>query len=117
MTGKMEISQREAENGVTVITVAGRVMLGEESAKIESSIEELIAAGKKLVVFDVSGVDHIDSTGIGRFISALNKIMQAGGRLRMANASKIVREGFRVTRLDTVFEFCDDVDTACQGMN
>ncbi|MCP5113990.1 MAG: anti-anti-sigma factor, partial [bacterium] len=50
------------------------------------------------------------------FISGLNKVMQAGGKLRMAGAQGIVREGFRVTRLDTVFEFFDDLDKACQGM-
>ncbi len=117
MAAQMEISQKEAGRGVVVITVSGRVMLGEESAKIEAMIEELLAAGKKLIVFDVSGVDHMDSTGIGRFISSLNKVMRAGGKLGMANASKVVRDGFRITRLDTVFEFYDDVESACQGMS
>lgn len=113
---QMEINHRETERGVAIIAIAGRVMLGDESAKIESLVDELIGQGRRYFVFDVSGVHHMDSTGIGRFISSLNKIMQAGGKLRMANASTIVREGFRVTRLDTVFEFFDDVESACQGL-
>ena len=113
---QMEISHRETDQGVIVIAVSGRVMLGEESLKIESLVKELIAKGHKYFVFDLSGVKHMDSTGIGRFIASLNKVMEAGGKMRMAAASGVVREGFRVTRLDTVFEFVDDVETACEGL-
>ena len=113
---QMQISHKEADNGVIVISIAGRVMLGTESEKIEATLDELISQGRRKFVFELSGVKYIDSTGIGRFISGLNKVMQAGGRMRMAGAEGVVREGFRVTRLDTVFEFFDDVETACQGM-
>jgi len=91
-------------------------MLGPESEKIETLVGEFIQKGRKNFVFDLAGVRHLDSTGIGRFISCLNKVMQAGGKLRVAAASGVVREGFRVTRLDTVFEFADDVEAACQGL-
>jgi anti-sigma B factor antagonist len=117
MPSQLEISQRETEQGVAVIRVAGRVMLGDESARIETMVEELLDKGTKRIVFDLSGVDHMDSTGIGRFISSLNKVMRAGGKLRMAAAGRMVREGFRVTRLDTVFEFFDEVDSACQDFD
>ena len=113
---QMQITHKETDQGVVVISVAGRVMLGSESEKIESTLDELISLGRRKFVFELSGVKYIDSTGIGRFISGLNKVMQAGGKMRMAAAEGVVREGFRVTRLDTVFEFFDDVDTACQGM-
>lgn len=112
----MQISHRETDQGVTVIEVAGRVMLGQSSERIETVLDSLIAKGKRTFVFELSGVRYIDSTGIGRFIAALNKVMQTGGKLRMAGASGVVREGFRVTRLDTVFEFFPDVESACKGL-
>ena len=60
----------------------------------------------------MSGLTHIDSTGIGRCISSLNKISQAGGKLSMASATGQVRDGFRITRLDRIFRFYDDVPGA-----
>lgn len=117
MAAEIVISHQERADGIVVISVAGRVMLGNESAAIETLVDDLLAAGKKRIVFDVSGVKHLDSTGIGRFIACLNKVMTARGRLCMAAASHVVREGFRVTRLDTVFEFVDDVETACQRLH
>jgi len=116
MAAQMEISHRETEHGVAVITISGRIMLGAESAEIEALVAKLLAGGTKKIVFDLSGTTHLDSTGIGRFIASLNKVMQSGGKMRMAAASRIVRDGFRITRLDTVFEFFDDIETAVQGM-
>ena len=91
-----------------VITLSGRLMLGPEGQQLENTVEDLLAKGFRRFVFELSGVTHIDSTGIGRCIASLNKIMAAGGKLHMAAAAKQVREGFRVTRLDRVFRFFDD---------
>ena len=100
------------EDGIAVVRLAGRVMLGDESARIETLTAELLKAGHRKLVMDVGGVTHIDSTGIGRFIASYNLVMQSGGALVLAGAVGVVREGFRVTRLDTVFQFAPDVETA-----
>ncbi len=113
---KLEIGRRTLDGGVAVVSLAGRVMLGEESARIESVTAELLGDGVRKIVFDMSGVTHIDSTGIGRFIASFNQVMRAGGRMSMAGASGLVRDGFRVTRLDTVFKFFPDTDSAAAAM-
>jgi len=87
-------------------------MLGREGQELESNVNRLLAQGYRKFVFDLSGLTHIDSTGIGRCIASLNLIMQAKGQLHMAAAPFPVREGFRVTRLDRVFRFFDDVPSA-----
>ena len=112
----LEIAHREIEPGITIIAVAGRIMLGDESTRIERTVAELLGQGQRKLVFDLSGVTHIDSTGIGRFIASLNRVFQAGGRMHMAAAAPAVRDSFHVTRLDTVFKFFDDVDSACAAL-
>ena len=69
------------------------------------------------IVLDLSGVTHIDSTGIGTFIASLGKVTQSGGSLAMAGASGLVREGFRVTRLDSIFRFFPDVESAVSALS
>ena len=112
----LRIEHNEVKPGVELITLTGRVMLGAESAQIETLVQELLAQGRRQVIFDLSGVTHIDSTGIGRFISSLNKIRVAGGALRMAGASGQVRDAFHVTRLDTVFKFDSDTEAALKEL-
>ena len=112
----LQIEHRDVKPGVVVIALAGRVMLGAESAQIETLVHELLKQGCRRFIFDLSGVTHIDSTGIGRFISSLNMTLKEGGSLRMAGASGQVRDSFRVTRLDTIFKFYPDVEGASETL-
>lgn len=110
----LEITQREVQPGTTVVSLAGSVMRGPESAEIEALTARLLEQGCRRLIFDLSGVKRIDSTGIGRFIAALNNAQRAGVDLRMATGPGYVRDCFRVTRLDTIFKFYPDADSAAQ---
>ena len=112
----VEITHREVDSGVILIQLAGRLMLGKESQQMETLVMELLAKGHRKFIFDLAGLTHIDSTGIGRFIFSLNKVMQAGGKMMMAGATGHIREGFKVTRLDTGFKFFDTVEAARQAL-
>ena len=87
-------------------------MLGPEGQEVERAVADLLGQGYRRIILDLSGITHIDSTGIGRCIASLNRIMQAGAKLHMAGATGSVRESFRVTRLDRVFKFFIDVPAA-----
>jgi anti-sigma B factor antagonist len=104
----LQIAQEQPRPGVAVIALTGKVMLGAHTSAIEELIASLLAQGIRKIIVDLKGVTHIDSTGIGVFIASLGKVTQAGGALAMAGASGVVREGFRVTRLDRVFRFYAD---------
>ena len=108
----LEINQKEVAPGMLAISLEGSVMRGPEGERIEAVLNDALDQGVRRIVFDMSGVKRIDSTGIGRFIYCLNKVQESGGRLWMAGAQGYVRECFRVTRLDTIFQFCATVDDA-----
>jgi anti-sigma B factor antagonist len=108
----LEISQNEAAPGTVVITVAGKLMLGPEGDRVITMVEGLLQQGIRTIVFDLSGLAAIDSTGIGRFIHSFNKISAAGGEMRMAAASGHVWQSFRVSLLDKVFRFYPSVAEA-----
>jgi anti-anti-sigma factor len=111
----LEISQNEVGNGTAVVKLAGKLMLGPEGEQVVSVVEELVSRGTKLIVFDLSELTAIDSTGIGRFISSFNKIMATGGEMRMAGAGGHVLQSFKVSLLDKVFKFYDTVAEAAAG--
>ena len=112
----VQIAHQQIRPGMAVVSLSGKLMLGTGTSAIEELIKELLAKGDLRIVIDLSGVTHIDSTGIGTLIASLGKIMQAGGGLAMAGASGVVREGFRVTRLDSVFRFFPDVNSAAAAL-
>jgi anti-anti-sigma factor len=108
----IEIAHREVAPQTVVITLTGKFMLGPEGDEVVGLVERQLAAGTRKFVFDLSGVTVIDSTGIGRFISSFNKIMAAGGDMRMAGASGHVMQSFRVSLLDKVFSFYPSLQQA-----
>ena len=108
----MEMSHNDIAPGVVVVTLGGRIMMGPESEQILTVVDQLLAEGKRTIIFDIAGVSHIDSTGIGRFISSYHRIAAAGAEMRMAGATGPLFQAFHVSLLDTVFQFYPDVAAA-----
>jgi anti-sigma B factor antagonist len=111
----MELTQDERADGTVVIAVSGKVMMGPDSEPITQLVEDLLRAGKRRIVFDIAGVTRIDSTGIGRFIYAYNRITAEGGQMRMAAAPSLIFRIFHLSLLDTVIHFYPSVEAACQA--
>jgi anti-sigma B factor antagonist len=112
----LELEHRDIEKATAVVTLNGKLLLGSDTQRFAALVPELIATGHKNLIFDLRGVTHIDSTGIGRFIDTYTRLMKIGGKMRLAGATGAVRDSFHVTRLDTVFSFYPSVESACQGL-
>ena len=108
----MEISHAEVAPGKVAITLTGKLMVGGDGGRIVELVEGMLREGTRIFIFDLSGVTVIDSTGVGHFISSFNKIMAAGGEMRMAGATGHVFHTFHVSLLDQVFRFFPTVDEA-----
>ncbi len=113
----VDFEQRELPGEIVVIAIAGKLMLGPESQQLETIVDGLLDQGRRKFVFDLAGVTRMDSTGIGRFIYCYNKISAAGGKLALAGAKGYLREGFAVSRLDTVLRFYPDAEAAVRTLS
>lgn len=66
------------------------------------------------VVLDLSRLQYIDSSGLGTFVKLMKDARKEGGDIRLANPLKEVQKVFELTRLNRVFDICEDVDSACE---
>lgn len=98
----LSILHQELDSTNATITLSGRLLLGPPCQDLERLVADLLGRGIKTITFDIAGITHIDSTGIGRFIDAYTKLRAVGGSIHITGAMGAVREMFRVTRLDTV---------------
>ena len=108
----LEITQTETAPDTVVVKLTGKVMMGTDSEPIATMVDGFLAAGKRVVIFDLSGVTRMDSTGVGRFIYSFNKITAAGGAMRMAGAVGHIFDIFHVSLLDTVIPFFPSLEEA-----
>jgi anti-anti-sigma factor len=111
----MEIRHSEIAPATVVVTITGKVMLGTDSEKIVDLVGELLREGKRTIIFDISAVTRIDSTGIGRFISSYREIAAAGGEMRIAGAAGYLFQAFHICQLDTIFRFFPDLEAASKA--
>jgi anti-sigma B factor antagonist len=100
---------------IVVIDVSGKIMGGEETTMFHGKIHEYIQLNKKKFVIDLSKVDWMNSVGLGMLISALTTVKNAGGKLTLANITKI-ESILTITRLISVFEHYDNVDEAKKAL-
>lgn len=87
-----------------VIEFKGNVMGGPDAVSLNEKLHELIDQGKKHVVVDLGKVKFMNSSGLGMLIGALTTMKNAGGDLRIANASNKIESLLIITKLITVFE-------------
>jgi anti-sigma B factor antagonist len=96
---------------VTILTLKGRLTLG-ESNLVREKVAELAAAGRFKIVADLGGVDYIDSTGLGILVICFTSLKKQGGALKLVNPNKRNVELLLLTKLHTVFEVFNEVQDA-----
>ncbi|TNE69450.1 anti-sigma factor antagonist [bacterium] len=87
-----------------VIEFKGNVMGGPDAVSLNEKLHELIDQDKKHIVVDLGKVKFMNSSGLGMLIGALTTMKNAGGDLRIANASNKIESLLIITKLITVFE-------------
>ena len=99
-------------DGVSVVGLDGRIVLGEESVALRETVKNLMAAGKKKVVLNMSNVTYIDSAGLGMLVAAHISGTNQGASIRLCALGNKFREVLQLTRLLTVFDVYDTQEAA-----
>ncbi len=102
----VKVTNQEVE-GVSVVGLNGRIVLGEESVALRDAVKGLIAAGKKKVVLDMSNVTYIDSAGLGILVATYVTSKTQGVSIKLCALGNKFREVLQITRLLTVFDVYD----------
>jgi anti-sigma B factor antagonist len=94
-------------NGTSVVTLDGRIVLGEESQALRQELKSLIAEGKKQIVLNMDNIKYIDSAGLGILVAAHVSAKLQGASIKLSNLGRKFQEVLQITKLITVFEVCN----------
>lgn len=101
------------EPDITVFEISGRLNLGNLLQSAESAIRGLIDGGARKLVIDLTGLNAIDSSGIGTLVSCAGHMGQLGGRMRLAGAQGSVAKVFEMVHMDRIIPLDADLGVAC----
>ena len=112
----LEIQTKQLPPDIVVLEITGRITIGRECKQLEWGTDSLVREKQqKKIIFDLSGVTHIDSTGIGIIVMSAGQAKQAGGELRLAGANKHIEQVLKLTSLDKIVTWNPTVAEAAGG--
>ena len=112
----LKISARKVE-GVTVLDLSGRLVLGEESAALRDTLKDLPSKGQKKILLNLADLSYIDSSGLGALVSGYTTLAAQQGQLKLLNLTKKIHDLLQITKLLTVFEVFNDEKTAIKSFS
>ena len=82
----------------------GKDVVASMAEEFKKNLLDLIKNGIKELAIDLSGVEVVDSVGLGVMIATHNTLSKSGGKLKVINASEDICRLFQTMRLDQHFE-------------
>ena len=104
----------ETVTGTTVVTFVESSLLSEEviqevGDQLASLVED---QGNTRLLLNFSNVKFMSSAILGQLIKLNKKVTRANGRLKLCGFAPNLREVFRISQLDRLFEIYDDEQLA-----
>ena len=104
---------REIKYGdVTVLELSGRLAEGRDTDALSVRINNLADKGSRKIIFDLSKVHWIDSSGLGLLIRAYTRMQKVEGDLKLARVTRSVNSLLQTTKLTTVFAVHETLEDA-----
>ena len=100
-----------AEGDRTVVSVAGEIDVY-TAPKLREQIVALVDEGHYHLVVDMSGVEFLDSTGLGVLVGGLKKVRAHEGSLDLVCNQDRLLKIFRITGLAKVFVIHESAEAA-----
>src|SRR5216117_2509529 len=105
----LTIKQR-SDTDVVILDLTGRLWILD--LPLRDLMNGLLNESKRHFVLNLSGVDYIDSSGLGQLISIWTSVRNKSGHMTVLQPTKRVQRLFDITRLNTVFEILDNENDA-----
>jgi anti-sigma B factor antagonist len=92
------------KEGDKVIVKPGMDVVASMANDFRTELHSVVQESPKEILIDLSGVEMVDSVGIGVIIATHNSINKAGGKLKVINVIKDIYSLFSTMRLDRHFD-------------
>ncbi len=113
MVSPLKIESRMEGGDIGILLVTGEVDIATKESLRESA-QRLLADGAKKLVVELSGVEYMDSAGLGVLKGLRSQLVESGGMVAIAGARSFVAKLFAQTGLDQAFPMFPDLAAALQ---
>jgi anti-sigma B factor antagonist len=101
----------EPSDGVMIVVLVGVQLDTGTAVEFKCDIMPVLDVHPQ-VVFDLSQLEFVDSSGLGAFLSCLRHVQTKGGDLKLCGLSQQVRMLFELVRMHRIFHIFDTREAA-----
>lgn len=94
----------------------GSIHAGPDCQLLQQELGNVAHGRDQHVVFDLSGVTHIDSAAIGTIVTCFSRVKKSGGTLSLAGAKGMVEGTIKLTQVDKVIKLYASAAEATQSL-
>ena len=105
----------DRSNNVAVIRIGEARLMYPLLSEFSSAVTQLIAAGERKVVVNLSSVGYVDSATIGCLMDLYRQASAAGGSLKLAGVQKRVETMLTMTGAQNFIEVHPDEPSAVKS--
>ena len=102
----------EPDDGVLVLSMSGELDLATVGPVREATKAATDSGDYRCLVFDLSQLDFMDSSGIQVLVDTNRRMKARGGHLRVVSNSPNIGKVLEITALDRVLDIVPDRETA-----
>ena len=101
---------------IPLLSLKGRLTLGEGSRALRRSLEEIAAEGHKHALLDLNEVSYVDSSGLGSLVAGYNSLKARQGSIGLLRVPPRVQELLELSRLTALFRFFPTPEDAAREL-
>lgn len=105
------------QNGVNLFLFYGELIDRGQATALLEEIEETIEKNENKFLLNLVDLKYLNSSGLNVIINILTKARKAGGDVAICNVNKKINELLIITKLNSVFNVCDNVDEGIAILN
>ena len=101
------------QHPVPVVYLKGRLLNNDEAEQLLQKVDETIMQSVTIII-DLSGLEYMNSTGLGLLIKILTKARNAGGEVIISSVPETIKQLLMITKINSVFNVAQTLEDALQ---
>jgi len=85
----------------------------DEAEQLLQKVDETIMQSVTIII-DLSGLEYMNSTGLGLLIKILTKARNAGGEVIISSVPETIKQLLMITKINSVFNVAQTLEDALQ---
>jgi anti-sigma B factor antagonist len=111
----MQVDIRKAED-VIIVDLSGRLVAGVGNRMLHDVMDELVAEGWKRILLNLSGVDWIDSAGIGELVASIKMAKRFGVSVKLLRIGDRVKHVLSISQILPLLDVFEDEEEALRAI-